>query len=270
MRLLFLICLSAMLFSCNDSTTSKPTNSESEEVSSEVSTAAVTRMFPKGVGPIFEAHGGIANWDRMNNLCFQIEKASGVETHSTDLKSRKTRIEHENWTIGYNGQDVWLDQETEAYKGNARFYHNLYFYFYAMPFIVSDPGITYAQLNDPLVVAGKSYNGTLISYNDGVGDSPKDQYIVYTDPDTGKMAWLGYTVTYMDGEAKDNFNYIKYNTWQEVNGLMLPEELVWYTVENGVPVAPRNSVKFSKVSVTETILDEALFVKPETATIVPR
>ena len=140
-----------------------------------------------------------------------------------------------------------------------------------MPFIVSDPGIKYAEIQESLVVDGKSYRGTLISYNDGVGDSPKDEYKVYRDPDTGQMAWLGYTVTYRGGEKKDSFSFIKYDSWQEVHGLMLPKELIWYTVEDGQPTVPRGpGTVFSKVSITETLLDSSMFTKPENAVVVPR
>lgn len=275
MRALFLFLLSVSLLSCNqqanaDKTNSTPDKTTPEYSETETPTAPIA-VYPKSIAPVFQAHGGIAKWNAMHNLCFEIEKESGTEKHSTDLKSRKTRIEHQDWTIGFDGAEVWLDQENEAYKGNARFYHNLYFYFYAMPFIVSDPGVNYLELEESLVVDGKSYRGTLISYNDGVGDSPKDEYKVYRDPETGQMAWLGYTVTYRDGEKKDSFNFIKYDSWQEVNGLMLPKELIWYAVEDGQPTEPRGAgVVFSKVSITETLLDDSLFAKPEGAIVVPR
>lgn len=271
MKQIFLAAIVLFLFSCNQNPNKENPESENAKETEAVVNTPSIKVFPKSIGPILEAHGGVAHWDKMSNLCFEIDKPSGKEVHSTALKSRKTRIEHKDWTIGFNGQDVWLDQRVEdAYKGNARFYHNLYFYFYAMPFIVSDPGINYKQLDEPLVVEGKSYPGTLISYNDGVGDSPKDEYVIYRDSDTGQMAWLAYTVTYRDNQKKDEFSYIKYDQWQEVNGLMLPKTLVWYTVEDGKPTAPRNTVEFTKVNMTETHLDESLFTKPEAAAIVPR
>ncbi|WP_435577643.1 DUF6503 family protein [Gilvibacter sp.] len=269
MKPLLLGLAALALVACNNTTQSNDKDQTETPAEQEVAEAA-PRMFPKSIGPVFEAHGGIAQWDKMNNLCFEIPKPSGLEKHSTDLKSRRARIEHKDWVIGYDGTDVWLDQDSTAYKGNARFYHNLYFYFYAMPFIVADPGVNYQQLAEPLEFEGKKYPGTLISYNDGVGDSPKDEYIIYRDPETGQMAWLAYTVTYRDNEKKDNFSFIKYSEWQEVNGLVLPKTLTWYTVEDGQPTAPRSDVSFEKVNITETQLDGSLFTKPEGAEVVPR
>ncbi|WP_374959707.1 DUF6503 family protein [Gilvibacter sp.] len=267
MKPLLLGLVAFTLLACNQNQSQK--EQQTPQQSEEVTNTVPPRVFPKSIGPLFEAHGGIAQWDRMNNLCFEIDKASGSEKHSTDLKSRRARIEHKDWVIGYDGTNVWLDQDTTAYKGNARFYHNLYFYFYAMPFIVADPGVNYQQLAAPLEFEGKKYLGTLISYNDGVGDSPKDEYIIYRDPETGQMAWLAYTVTYRDNEKKENFSFIKYSEWQEINGLVLPKTLTWYTVEDGKPTKPRNEVNFNKVNITETQLDNSLFTKPEGAEIVP-
>lgn len=271
MRLIFLSAILFTIVGCNDNNQNSTPESNVTVQDSVVETAQVNqRVLPKTIGPLIMAHGGLERWEQMQNLCFEIEKPSGTEVHSTDLKSRKTRIEHQDWVIGFDGEQVWLDQEEEVYKGNARFYHNLYFYFYAMPFILTDPGIQYAELSESLEIDGKKYRGTLISYNAGVGDSPKDEYILYRDPETNKMAWLAYTVTFMDNQKKDSFNFIKYNSWQEVNGLVLPQELVWYQVEDGKPVAPASSLTFNKVSVTESKLDNSLFVKPAGAEVIPR
>lgn len=265
-----LLLLSLILLACNENT--KDADSQTTETSEDQSTETVApvRVFPKSIGPLFETHGGVAKWEKMNSLYFEIEKASGVEAHSTDLKSRKALIEHENWKIGFDGSEVWLAQDSTYYKGNARFYHNLYFYFYAMPFIVSDPGISYQQMGEAMEIEGKKYLGTHISYKDDVGDSPEDQYIIYRDPETGQMAWLAYTVTYSEQINNKEFSYIKYGEWQEVNGLVLPKAITWYSVEDGKPVAPRNTVTFNKVSISDTALDQSMFSKPEGAEVVPR
>lgn len=257
----------------SEESTSEAVTEATTETTTEVSPVenSILESFPKSIGPIFEAHGGIAQWRKMNNLCFEMVKDSGNELVTTDLKSRKTKIEHQDWTIGYDGSQVWLDQKQEdAYGGNARFYHNLYFYFYAMPFILADPGINYGQLGEPLEIDGKRYMGTKISYAANIGDSPEDEYIVFKDPDTGKMAWLAYTVTYRSGEKSDNFRYIKYADWQDVNGLLLPKTLTWYNVEDGQPTTPRSSVNFEKVTATETVLDSQLFAMPDGAQVAPR
>jgi hypothetical protein len=230
--------------------------------------SAPQRIYPKEMTAIFEAHGGIATWNAMNNLCFTLEKEQGNEIHTVDLKSRKSRIETDKFTLGFDGQKVWLAQDSAYYEpSRARFYHNLMFYFYAMPFVLGDDGITYTP-NDPLVFNGKSYPGTRISFGAGVGDAPDDEYIIYRDPDTNQMAWLAYTVTYGKNEKSERFSYIKYDQWEHVNGVLLPKTLQWYKVENGVPTELRNERTFSKPTATVTQLDAMLFDKPEKGTFV--
>ena len=70
-------------------------------------------------------------------------------------------------------------KDKTAYEGNPKFYYNLMFYFYAMPFILADDGIKYTDA-EPLVFEGKSYPGIKISYEAGVGESPEDEYVIKT------------------------------------------------------------------------------------------
>ncbi|MEM7085439.1 MAG: DUF6503 family protein [Bacteroidota bacterium] len=226
--------------------------------------------YPSNVKAVFDAHGGIDAWSKMNALRFEIPKESGPEKHTVALSDRRSLIETNQWAIGNDGTDVWLlQQEEEAYKGNARFYHNLMFYFYAMPFVLADDGINYSP--EPATeLDGTSYEGIKISYNPGVGDAPKDEYVVYFDSETKLMTWLAYTVTYRTNEKSDNWRYINYADWQEVNGLTLPKTLTWYNIEDGKPTVPRSSMKFENIQVSESLPNVNLFVKPFGATISER
>lgn len=229
---------------------------------------APQRIYPKDIAAVFEAHGSIGAWNNMHNLCFTLEKEQGNETHTIDLKSRKSRIETKKFTLGFDGEKVWLAQDSLYYPPNrARFYHNLMFYFYAMPFVLGDDGITYTDV-DPLLFEGVSYPGTKISFGKGVGDAPDDEYILYRDAKTNQMAWLAYTVTYGKNEKSDRFSYIKYDQWENVHGMLLPKTLQWYQVENGVPTTMRNEMNFTKPTITATQLDATLFAKPEKGTFV--
>ena len=144
----------------------------------------------------------------------------------------------------------------------ARFYHNLYFYFYAMPFVLGDPGITYSKVAD-LHFENKAYTGYKITYGSNVGDSPDDNYFVYFDKATRQMTWLGYTVTYGDDKPSTEIHYIKYTDWENVNGLLLPKKLQWYDSENNLPVTPSNAANFENISVSEKMIDVSKFLKPE-------
>ncbi|MCZ4320136.1 hypothetical protein O4H26_14175 [Aequorivita viscosa] len=223
--------------------------------------ANIPKTFPTQLQNVFTAHGGLDHWKQMNNLCFEMKGKNGDEVHTISLPNRQNKIESKDWSIGNDANGVWLLRHDLGYEGNPVFYHNLMFYFYAMPFIISDPGTNYTAV-EPTELDGEMYNGVKISYNDNVGDSPEDEYILYFDPTTNKMEWLAYTVTFKDQKKSDDWHYIKYDKWQEVNGLLLPEKMVWYNVENGKPKGKKMDIKFDKVTATETMLDASVFAKP--------
>ena len=265
-RTIYLLLIAISLFSCKNSEKEAVVDVVPEKVEENIA----VKTYPGNVNRIFEKHGGMERWNAMNNLCFEFESRGNVETHTVSLKDRKSLIESANWSIGYDGTQVWLNQkEADAYGGNARFYHNLYFYFYAMPFVLADDGINYEPVESK-TLDGVKYGGVKISYGENIGDSPKDEYIVYYNQDTFDMEWLAYTVTYRSNEKSDRWSYIKYDEWMPVNGIALPKKLVWYAVEDGIPTVPRNEVVFDKVTLTETILEDSVFAKPEGATIAER
>lgn len=229
---------------------------------SKIPNVSITERFPEKLNRMFSAHGTYEYWDTMNQLSFDLLKKGGAtETHLVDLKSRKTLISSSKFTIGFDGNDVWMNAEGKFPIERARFYHNLYFYFYAMPFVLGDPGITYSKVKD-LSFENKTYTGYKITYGSNVGDSPDDNYFVYFDKASQQMSWLGYTVTYGDDKPSTEIHYIKYTDWQKVNGLLLPKKLQWYDSENNLPVTPSNAADFENISVSEKMIEASKFVKP--------
>ncbi|WP_445955283.1 DUF6503 family protein [Yeosuana sp.] len=229
-----------------------------------------TKIYPEAISKVFKAHGGLEVWDDMKSLSFIMPKPDGNEITSVNLKSRKSHIEMPHHAIGFDGKTVWLlKKDTLAYKGNPKFYYNLMFYFYAMPFVLADNGIHYENAKS-LEFDGKQYPGIKVSYEIGVGESSDDEYIIYYDPETYKMAWLGYTITYFSKEKSKDFHYIKYSEWQQVNGLLLPKTLQWYQVVDGKITEKRNVVQFTNVMVSKAKMDDVIFLKPEKAEIIEK
>ncbi|MEM8526331.1 MAG: DUF6503 family protein [Bacteroidota bacterium] len=224
---------------------------------------------PKTLLAGLEAHGGIEKWYEMQTLEYDLIKDSIVEHQLIDLASRKVLIttEPETFTLGFNGQEVWVSPEKAAFPGNsARFYHNLLFYFYAMPFIASDPGINYEEIpNDSL--NGEVYNAVKISYNEGVGDAPDDEYILYFDKETHQMEWLLYTVTYFSGEKSTKYRAINYSKWQDLNGLLLPEIMTGYKFENSTIGDKRYDRVFNNAKISTEAADQNIFKMPNEAEI---
>ncbi len=262
-NILGLIFLLTVIISCQQA-------KNKTEYSNDDLTEITTSIYPEGMTKVFDAHGGIDNWNKMKSLSFTMERPNGKEVTTTDLKSRAELIDAPTYTLGFDGNQIWVNEKDgNEYKGNAWFYKGLMMYFYAMPFIIGDDGIIYEDA-EPLTFDGKTYPGILISYESNIGVSPDDQYIIYYDAETGQMQWLAYTVTFgKDGKSKE-FKFIIYNDWQTVNGLAVPKSIEWYTYENNQPLEPRNKVEFLDVQLSEEAPSKSLFVKPETAKVIER
>jgi len=143
----------------------------------------------------------------------------------------------------------------------------LMFYFYAMPFVLADPGIRYSA-TDSLDFESKKYPGFRISYGDSIGVSPKDEYFIYFNPENHQMEWLAYTVTYFSKEQSKSLGWIRYADWQEINGLILPKSLAWYKSEDNLPTTERNKRQFDKVMVSKDRFSDDQFAPTENARII--
>jgi hypothetical protein len=235
-------------------------NEIKKDLKKEVSVLVKKENFPTALGKVFEAHGGINSWRKLQTMSFN----KGKEIHTIDLHSRKTIINTPTYSLGFDGEAVWLDEiEKGTYKGNPTFYYNLYFYFYAMPFVLADTGIVYEKIAD-LVFEGTTYPGYKISYKANIGTSPDDNYRVYYNPKTYQMEWLAYTVTFTSKEANNDYHFIKYNSWENTSGLLLPKEITWYkTTKSGIPIAPaRPATVFTLPLISEKKLATSFFEKP--------
>ena len=132
---------------------------------------------------------------------------------------------------------------------------------------MGDPGIVYEDVK-PKEILGKTYNGVKISYGEGIGDSPRDNYIVYSDPETNQMQWLMYTATFGRDQSSDRYNLIRYGNWQTINGVTIPVSIQWYQYRNGEVGQPRNEMVFENVSISEEVPSMDNFVMPEGAQVV--
>lgn len=244
-KLTLLFILSLIVISCK--------NEPKKEVKKE--------NFPIEIAKVIEKHGGIELWRKQKTLSFN----KGEEVHSVDLQSRKTVINTPNYSLGFDGKEIWLHETKEkSFKSTKDFYYNLYFYFYAMPFVLADDGIIYEKTDD-LVFKGENYPGVKISYNPNVGSSPDDNYIIYYNKETYKMEWLAYTVTFNSKQPSEKFNIIKYHDWNLVNGFLLPKAITWYQKdEKGNLTEPRGAAtEFTLPVISETALSDSFFENPK-------
>lgn len=254
MKKILFLSLLTVLMACEG------TNSESN--SETVTEPVVTKSdhHSASISKVFAAHGGFDNWTSLKQLSFE----NGGQKTLVELQNRYTRLESENQTVGFDGEKVWVNPPSEN-ASRQRMRYNLMFYFYAFPFVIGDPGITYEDVA-PVELMGKTYNGVKVSYGDGIGDSPKDNYIVLSDPETNQMHWLMYTATFGRDESSDRFSLIKYDGWQNLEGVLLPSSLQWYQYSNGVVGEPRGGARvFENIQVSKEYPAMDNFNMPEGA-----
>ena len=150
MRFTFLLAILIIICSCENST---------EETKKKVPEIKIN--YPAELVQIFDNHGGLDKWQSMKAMSYEIVKEGGNEKQSIDLRNRREKIEASNFTSGFDGKEYWVEADT-SYKGNPKFYTNLIFYFYAMPFVLADEGINYSK-TEAIEFEGKSYPGLRIS-----------------------------------------------------------------------------------------------------------
>jgi len=220
----------------------------------DANSESASSPYPAALAKALDAHGGLDRWKSMHTLKYTMMKSEKPEMHQVDLHSRKVRIAHEDYTIGFDGQDAWVAPNKEAFgNSSARFYHNLYFYFFALPYLAADPGIIYEEL--PVrEFNGKTYDVVKIGYEKGIGDAPDDEYIMHFDQETGLMHLLLYTVTYYSKEKSDRFNAIIYDDWIDVEGLKLPGSFKGFKYAND----ELGEMRYERVFVDHYLSEEPL------------
>ncbi|MGO4912910.1 DUF6503 family protein [Leeuwenhoekiella sp. W20_SRS_FM14] len=238
----------------------KPNSENNSEKPQAEKSGVTATSYPETFQKILDAHGGLDTWDTYKTLAFTIPGEPVSETQTIDLHSRKDHIQRGTASLGFDGEQVWLHDPENSYKGNPEFYHNLMFYFYAMPFVLADPGIIYEK-TEALVVSDTSYPGLKISFEENIGSSANDEYYLYYDTETYQMRWLGYTATFGAAEKGTGINYINYSDWMPVQDLILPKSISWYAVEEGKPTVPRNTVNFTEPSLSPEARAETFYSK---------
>ncbi|MEQ9591626.1 MAG: DUF6503 family protein [Cyclobacteriaceae bacterium] len=257
MRAIFYLSIFALLVSCS----SKP---QAEETPIDY-----YEGLPESFSNLLKAHGGLDTWRSFKSFEYDLQHQNDTvpsEHYTLDLTNRKDLTVADSFKIGFDGEEVWVAPNRAAYKGrSARFYHNLYSYFFTIPFIVADPGVIYKD--DTVTVDGKLYNAIHVAFEEGVGDAAEDTYKILIDPTTGKMAMLLYTVTYYSGEAHENYNALSYENWTDINGVELATKLVGYKYANGTIGDKRYEVTFSNVTLGTEPPNQELFAMPAGAAI---
>lgn len=145
----------------------------------------------------------------------------GTMTFTPD--AGETRIERADGSVAlFDGETAWVSP-AEAEFPMARFHVLTWPYFAAVPMKLSDPGTRLESLGE-LPLGGRPHPAARLTFDTGVGDTPDDWYVLYRDPDSGRLAAMAYIVTFgtTTEEAEAEPHAITYGGWQEIDGVQVP------------------------------------------------
>lgn len=206
------------------------------------------------------AHGGLDLFRSFGTLSYDMDRGNGAEPQLIDLHQRRIRWEGDGFTLLYDGDSVRVVPDAAAFPGNPMFSSSLYFYFFGIPFLLTDPG----TIREPLgrmTVDGMAFDAVKAGFEAGVGESPEDSYIALMDTTTHRLRLLLYTVTFNSGAPSDNYSALEYREWQQVNGLMVPREFVgrrWHADGDSLG-AERYRVRFDNVAFSAAPPPDSMF-----------
>jgi hypothetical protein len=192
-------------------------------------------------------------------------------TMTFDTPVGKTRIENKDGTVMvFDGRDAWVaPADAPMPPTRARFALLTWPYFVAAPFKLADPGTHIDDAGQKPLDAHRILPAGKLTFGEGVGDSPDDWYMVYRDPDTGRLAALAYIVTYGQSthDAEKSPHLAIYDAFEEVDGAVLPMRISFWNWETSTGKVGEQigSVELSNYRFIEP--NDDTFTKPENARI---
>ena len=216
--------------------------------------------FPNSFEMGLKAQGGLEKWKSYGTLHFSEITETDTTKYTVDLKNRNELIEKEgHYKVGFTDEEINIYPNKDSFPNeNPRFMHNLRFYFLAIQFVTADPGAIQTAL-PPAELNGKMYNRVKITFGDGVGVAPKDQYILWYDQSDNMLSLINYSVTYFDKANAEKYNAIGYRNWVGVGGLKFPTEMIGYKWENDALGEIRYRRKFGDISISKDRPNPSIF-----------
>lgn len=216
----------------------------------------------------YAAHGGLEKWQEQKAMTYTMigfpltPQVSKPNKSIVDLKNRYNRIESEEFTVGFNGETAWSIPGPEAVGLKPRFFSLGSFYFVGMPFVFADPGVVLTDAGTTMF-QGKSYKLITVGYNKGTGHTSKDDFHLLLDPESNKLALINHSVTEIQVER---VTWV-FNEWQDVNGLLIPSKLTFYSGWNPDDPGKGATYTIEDVKLNSVAPEKSIYEPPANAVI---
>lgn len=189
-----------------------------------------------------EAQGGLARWYSSGPLSFRFAYVplKGDARDTTQLVDTwSARAVHEvtgapGQRLGWDGEAAWAVGE-EAMKLKPRFWALTPYYFVAIPFVLSDPGVKLVHEGQS-ELEGRPCELVRATFEAGTGDAPDDFYVVYIDQQTRRVSAVRYIVSYRgffpDGGHSPE-KLMTYDAPQTIDGVVFPSSFRTFSWVDG-------------------------------------
>lgn len=221
---------------------------------------------PEEFKKLLDAHGDWTKWVAAESFSFAMvhETTLEWENHYISLTDGKTRIDADQFQAGNDGEKVWISPNRQAFPGQSvRFYHRLYSTFLSLPYILTDTTTTVKKIENQ-TFNGKSFEALEATLKPGTHAGPSDRYVLLKDPETGRLAWVLYAVTFFD-KGNQVQEALSYEDYRDAGGLVFPRVITGYQIENDSSKRIRYQASFSDVFLVNEKLENSLFEMPKTA-----
>ena len=169
-------------------------------------------------------------------------------------------------TIVFDGESAWVAPADTGFD-RPRFHVLTWPYFIAAPFKLRDPGTRLADLGRRPLRADRRLPAAKLTFASGVGDTPDDWYVVFRDAGSGRMAAMGYIVTYgrPREKAEEKPHAITYRRYRTIEGVTLSTRWRFWPWKpgKGIHGDPIGSATLSEIRFGEP--PEGAFERPEGA-----
>ncbi|MEM9419511.1 MAG: hypothetical protein AAGA25_10750 [Planctomycetota bacterium] len=215
-----------------------------------------------------DAHGGLETWQQQGTLTYTLtgfplsEPMSQPNTSTIDLRSRANRIDGQGFTVGWNGEQAWSTGGPNSSGLPSRFVTLGSFYFLGMPFVFADPGTVITERGE-VDFAGQTYRSVGVGYEQGIGSTAEDDYVLLVDPDTDRLYAIHHSVT---ETGVERVTWV-FNEWQEQDGLLAPAQLTFYVGWNPSDPGEGAVTQVSELDFRTQRPDAAIYRVPADATI---
>ncbi|MFC5193641.1 hypothetical protein ACFPIK_17845 [Algoriphagus aquatilis] len=221
---------------------------------------------PEEFKKLLDAHGDWTKWVAAESFSFAMvhETTLEWENHYISLTDGKTRIDADLFQAGNDGEKVWVSPNRQAFPGQSvRFYHRLYSTFLSLPYILTDTSTQVKKIENQ-TFNGTSFEAFEATLKPGTHPGPSDRYVLLKDPETGRLAWVLYAVTFFD-KGNQVQEALSYQDYRDAGGLVFPRVITGYQIENDSSKRIRYQASFSDVFLINEKLENSLFEMPKKA-----